>query len=305
MIPAAVPGESELRPEQTARAGAWSKVRRSGRRIRDELIGRGLWGPIDPFLVRAYRVLPAAAHETEALLPLGLRMVLPPNYPDSRVYRDGLYEPELTSYFLRAIRPGWTVIDGGANVGYYTLLASRAVGPGGRVFAFEPDPASYEYLIRNLDANHCHNVSPLRIALSDQAGSFEFEKSRFPGGSHLATGASANGRLIRVETVRLDEFLAEREIKAVHMAKLDIEGAEVPALKGMAGLVGSFDAIHLVVEYNPRALRRTGRSVRDLFSTLSSLGFSHARSLEMTSPPFAIDDAPELPKHVQNLEIWR
>src|SRR5512138_2867115 len=70
----------------------------------------------------------------------------------------GTYEPEETEAVLRSVKSGMVVVDIGANIGYYTLLFARLVGPQGRVIAFEPDPATFALLKKNVDSNQHRNV---------------------------------------------------------------------------------------------------------------------------------------------------
>ncbi len=81
----------------------------------------------------------------------------------------GSYERYETNLFKSMLTPGMKVIDVGANVGYYTLIAARAVGPTGRVFAFEPDPGNYELLLRNIELNGYRNIVASQCAVTGEA----------------------------------------------------------------------------------------------------------------------------------------
>src|SRR5262245_2134996 len=78
------------------------------------------------------------------------------------------YEPEETAFIEAALAPGMTFLDLGANVGYFTCLAARKVGPAGRVWAFEPDPRNFRLLVRSVKANGLSNVTAVRAAASDR-----------------------------------------------------------------------------------------------------------------------------------------
>ena len=75
----------------------------------------------------------------------------------------GTYEPEQTRAFEELVKPGDTVLDVGAHVGYYTLLSSVLVGASGRVFAFEPNPRNYHYLDQHVYLNRCRNVTTVPL----------------------------------------------------------------------------------------------------------------------------------------------
>ena len=138
----------------------------------------------------------------------------------------GLYEYEKQQLIARQVRPGTIFYDVGANVGFYSLQASELVGSG-RVFAFEPAPRNLSYLEKHLELNHAANVEVLAIAISDQNGtsSFETEESGFM--VHLSGEGS-----IAVPTATLDSLVEEGIVLPPDCVKMDIEGAELLALRG-------------------------------------------------------------------------
>lgn len=138
----------------------------------------------------------------------------------------GTYEPEQTALFERLLRPGHTVLDVGANVGYYTLLASVLVGDAGRVHAFEPEPRNAGFLRRHVSINRRGNVRVEQAALSDRAGT-----ARFDFGSGSGTGHLAEAGALEVRTLRLDDYCAEHGL-APDAVKIDVEGAEMSVLEG-------------------------------------------------------------------------
>jgi FkbM family methyltransferase len=140
----------------------------------------------------------------------------------------GIYEPHMQKLIAREVTPDAVFYDVGANVGFYSLLASVLVGQG-KVFAFEPLPTNVAYLHRHLNLNAVKNVEVLEIAICDQVGSSSFERE----------GTGAMGRLeaqgsLRVATATLDSLLQEQRIAPPRYIKMDIEGAEPKALMGAA-----------------------------------------------------------------------
>src|SRR5260370_20038461 len=102
-----------------------------------DLTGAGFWGPWWGSSRSWGPVLPRPpATEVEVELPLGLSLIVPPGYPSYRNFATRLYETDVTELFLSVVSSAMTVVDLGANIGYYTLLASRLAGAGGRVYAF-------------------------------------------------------------------------------------------------------------------------------------------------------------------------
>ena len=138
----------------------------------------------------------------------------------------GSYEREQTRLFEAHVRPGQTVLDVGAHVGYYTLLASSLVGPRGAVWAFEPSPHNARFLRRHVRLNRCANVRVEEGAVSSREGTAWFAPGSGSGTGHLA----GSGRF-QVRTVALDAWCAEREIRP-DVVKIDVEGAEREVLEG-------------------------------------------------------------------------
>jgi FkbM family methyltransferase len=139
---------------------------------------------------------------------------------------NGTYEREQTRLFEQLLRPGGVVLDVGANVGYYTLLASVLVGDGGSVHAFEPEPRNAEFLRRHLRINGRRNVTVQQAAVSDRAGTARFEFGTGSGTGHLADAGA-----LEVRTLRLDDYCAEHAL-APAAIKIDVEGAEMSVLHG-------------------------------------------------------------------------
>ena len=138
----------------------------------------------------------------------------------------GFYESEKQKLISREVQSGSVFWDVGANVGFYSLLASKLVGSG-KVFAFEPAPRNLSYLRKHLALNRVANVEVLAAAVSDRNGtsSFEVEETGFMG------RLSGEGG-IRVPTATLDSLVDEGKVLPPDYVKMDIEGAELLALTG-------------------------------------------------------------------------
>ncbi len=144
------------------------------------------------------------------------------------------YEPIETKVIKDLVSEGDVVVDAGANIGYYTILLSRAVGPGGKVYAFEPGKECFNLLKRNVKENNCKNVVLVNKALSDEEGEIKFyinEKDKASSSmleetKHLGTEVTVGG------TTRDKEV-----VEAVDFMKMDIEGAELDCLIGATELL--------------------------------------------------------------------
>jgi FkbM family methyltransferase len=135
----------------------------------------------------------------------------------------GTFERAEQDVFARTVRAGDVVYDLGANVGFYTLLAAKLVGPTGRVVAFEPVPRNLGYLRRHLALNRCENVTVVAAAVSDRPG-----RARFRDGPAHTVGTLADDGEYDVDVVALDGFAGPPP----RVIKIDVEGAEAGVLRG-------------------------------------------------------------------------
>ncbi|MEO8036164.1 MAG: FkbM family methyltransferase, partial [Acidobacteriota bacterium] len=146
------------------------------------------------------------------------------------------YERESQKVFLQQVGPGAIVFDVGANVGFFTLLASRLAGPGGHVYAFEPVPLNLEFLRRHLQLNKSGNVTVLPLAASSTRGTAHFALAGSPSMGSL----SADGELtVRTET--LDALIAAGTARPPTFMKIDVEGAEYDVLTGAAETLRQYE----------------------------------------------------------------
>jgi FkbM family methyltransferase len=171
----------------------------------------------------------------------------------------GTLEPFEVDLFERAIRPGMTVLDVGANSGYYTLLAARLVGASGKVFAFEPDPRTVESLRANVRANGLNNVRVVPRAASDRAGPRAFHLSRTAAhsGLHRSTTMDAVSATTSVDSVAADDALQGETMDVI---KIDVEGVEPAVLRGLSRTLGANPDVRLFLEFNPATLEAAGVS---------------------------------------------
>jgi len=184
----------------------------------------------------------------------------------------GIYEPGVTRLFQREIRPGDLVLDIGANIGYFTLLAARLAGNSGKVLAFEPDPTNFGLLSRNVADNGYKNVSPRQEAVADKAGTLRLYLSASNRGDHRLFDPGDSRESIEVRTVALDQALKGLDRK-VRFIKMDVQGAEALALAGMKGLLGSNRGLKLVTEFEPKNLELAGSDPRRFLVSLKKAGF--------------------------------
>ena len=173
----------------------------------------------------------------------------------------GTYEREKVEAFYREISPASVVYDVGANVGIYTVLACRAVGPSGRVFAFEPVAANLEFLRRNVGVNRFSNCEIVPAAVSDKNGAVSFASG---GGSCL--GKISDRGEYSVPSLTLDSFVAAGH-PLPRLMKIDVEGAEAAVLAGARESLAAALPLIFLATHGPEVHDRC-------CAFLTSLGYS-------------------------------
>ena len=157
----------------------------------------------------------------------------------------GTYELDKQVLFTKELKPEMVVYDIGANVGYYTLLASTLVTNEGKVYSFEPFPENVAYLNKHLELNKISNVSVIEKAISNQNGKLKFEI-----GENNSVGKISDTGTIVVETISIDDFIKQGYPKP-DVIKMDIEGAEYVALTGAHHLLKSNKPIIFLATHSP------------------------------------------------------
>jgi FkbM family methyltransferase len=226
--------------------------------------------------VQRYLRLDAPVHEPWLE---GLTLTIQPGDQLSRAaFVSGLYEPNTAIQLRRLLQPGGVFFDVGANVGVFSLLGSRWVGPSGQVFAFEPSTRELARLREQISTNHLENVTVVAAAVSDRPGSTELRVApdSYAGlnttGERFAYDNVGTATVERVPVVTLDELAAERGLARVDVIKLDVEGSELAALRGAADLLQRHRPA-LVLEVFAASLRAHGATVADLDGFLQAAGY--------------------------------
>jgi len=142
-------------------------------------------------------------------------------------------------FLEQTLRPGSRFLDIGANVGFFSLMAARLVGPTGRVYAFEPEPRIFEALARSARVNGYEQLQAFQLALSDREDELAFYRARDGTASSLvpeAPGREARyERTLTARVTSLDRLVAEGklDISGLTAIKVDVEGEEVRTVAGM------------------------------------------------------------------------
>ncbi len=183
----------------------------------------------------------------------------------------GTWEPDESAFLRSRLAPGMTLLDIGANVGYFSILGARSVGPTGTVVAIEPEPANYALLCANLWEARAGNVEPIRAAASSFNGPISLSVSRENCGDHRSFLERPLEQVLEVVGVRVDEML-DRDAR-VDVIKIDIQGADHRAVVGMEGLLARCAPV-LLVEFWPRGIEDLGDRPIDVLSYYRSLGLT-------------------------------
>ncbi len=227
------------------------------------------------------------------------------------------HEVDTVRLVRRIVQPGMVVLDVGAHVGYYARHFAGLVGSGGRVFAFEPHPRTFGVLSQNVSRFTC--VEAVQVAVSDKEGTAELydylmmsasgslhydesilqmQKSQLSE-SDIAPRITTDFPVEKytVRTVPLDRFLSARGVEQVDVVKMDIEGAEMSALRGMRETIARSPRLALIMEYNPQALKASYQRPQQALDEVMALGFSRMQAVgaggvltDLTGGGAALDD---------------
>jgi FkbM family methyltransferase len=210
--------------------------------------------------------------------------------------KQGAFEPFERELFVEALRPGMVVLDLGANVGYYTLLAARKVDRDGVVYAFEPHPRTLRSLRDNVAMNTASNVRIFDAAVSDRSGERLLYVSDTASHSGLYRSMEdEKPRSLSVATLAIDDLDLDR----IDLLKLDIEGEEQAALEGMQRTLARSPEATAFLEFNPAALLAAGREPTSFMLYLQG----RFREVEVIDEQARRTTAPQLPLSGERLNL--
>jgi FkbM family methyltransferase len=197
------------------------------------------------------------------------------------IYANRIWESIETRLITANVRPGDMVIDLGANIGYYTTICSRLVGPTGQVHAFEPDDKNFLTLQLNLALNNIQNVKPVKAVVSDSEGIAVFElRSQVNDGAHMVVhgDSQAEGGFARTchPKLTLDQYLKHNpQIDRINFIKMDTQGSEPFILKGAQDAIRSNrNHLKMVIEFDPVWVQSIGGvDPVEYLSWIESMGF--------------------------------
>lgn len=202
--------------------------------------------------------------------PLRMRVhALTDVHVSAAIARAGIWEPQETRFLLETLRPGDVFVDVGANIGYFSLLASRRVGPTGAVLAFEPEAANYALLEANRQLNACDNIRGFQVALGEENASGTLYLNELNRGDHSLYPARQGRSGQDISIVNGSRLIAATHPR-VNFIKIDTQGAECDVLRGLRDLIAASAAdLIMIIEFSPMHLANAGSSGRDLLDLLA------------------------------------
>jgi len=183
-------------------------------------------------------------------------------------------DPYAMSLFKNELNLGDIVVDAGANIGLYTLPAAKIVSNSGKVYSFEPDSVSFSNLKKNVVGNGIENTDVVNKALSSKTGKAKFASSEYFTRMRnvLINDQEKSKSFVTVDTISLDDFFKDKP-KKVNFIKIDIEGAEFEALKGMKNILAQNVEIKILLEFHPQFLTSFGTNISEFLDFLFSFKY--------------------------------
>ena len=205
-------------------------------------------------------VVEAATDVGPLLLHAGDQVITP------AIVQDGRWEADEGAWLRATVRRGQTVIDCGANIGYFSVLASRLVGPRGKVIAVEPDRDNLTLLTHNLWRNGCENVRVVPAAAWRERGFLSLRRSPTNTGDHRTFAAAGAGL---VPSVTLDEVVAGQRVDVV---KIDTQGADHHVVEGLEATLGRDPGCVTLIEFWLEGMQERDVDPRDVLARYRGLG---------------------------------
>jgi len=179
----------------------------------------------------------------------------------------GWHEMKTTELFIKLTGPGSTVVDIGANIGFFTLLAAKLVGRKGVVLSFEPEPTSFSLLTESVERNNFDNVRLYQKCISNVDGQQLLHLSVTPNKGLHSIARDPGGPSIQVPSARLDTLASSLGIGSIDLLKIDVEGAEPEVLEGAGRLLSESRVRNIIMEWeHPEGWARRNDILEMIFS---------------------------------------
>lgn len=188
-------------------------------------------------------------------------------YLDRNIIDTGVFEKRSTELLPSLVKQGDTVLDIGANIGYYTVLLSKLIGDSGQIYAFEPTKHFGEVLKVNLSENKINNVEVLEYGLSNKVQQLEIDIGPSSATMHSPEGYDSVIAQENIKLSTLEEFIKERELSEINFIKIDVDGHEPLFFEGAWTVLDSFSPI-VLCEISHLHYLEAGSTAWDFYRTV-------------------------------------
>jgi FkbM family methyltransferase len=269
-------------------------------RIRERFFPRTRFANL-PIVGRLIPLLLQRARSPVVENVLGHRMMLD-DQDSMGLSIDPVFEPLETAFCVAAAKPGFVVVDIGANIGYYTLLFAKHVGASGRVFAFEPDRENFRLLSSNVGMNGYANVTAVQAAVSNANEQLELYRSETNRMDHRTYHPGEEWETVTVRALRLDDYFGP-DARRVDLVKMDIQGSEPSALAGMTQILTENASVLLITEFWPHGLTAARHNPAEYLARLSQLGFRFSQ-IDERRKQIVLTTAADLLAMTNERDVW-
>lgn len=206
-----------------------------------------------------------------------------PDLIQSRIYFFGFWEPQLSSFVRKVLRPGDTFVDVGANIGYFSLLASSIVGESGSVYSVEASPTIFAKLEKNVLLNQSANIKIFNAAASDHIGTLPIymgSKENIGTTTTVMNVAERKGLVLeaQVPAAPLANIIGVENLLKARLIKIDVEGAEASVIRGVLDLLPRFNNdTEWVIEISPTGTDQNINQAKKLLENFRNAGYKLLR----------------------------
>ena len=210
----------------------------------------------------------SAIYDGDVLIDLHLK-----DWVQIQIYFLDYFDLRGIKYLKSILKEGSTFIDIGANIGSYSLVASKLVGDNGKVFAFEPVDKIFTSLKKTISNNSIYNIDLIKKIVTNKVSEFNiYISDDSNSGRSTILENEEMEKFEVVESITLDKFIEEVNIDRIDFIKIDVEGAELSVLEGMKNVLTKFRPI-LFIEISPDIKSNQGAQENSITDFLSALGY--------------------------------
>ena len=185
----------------------------------------------------------------------------------------GCYETYNLAVFENMLRPGFCVVDVGANIGLYSAIGAKRVGPSGRVVAVEPDATNCSFIRLTRERNHLDNLVVIEKAAGAVSGPALLHLCRTNKADHRSYG-DGQRETVAIEMTTLDSLYSELQLPPVDILKVDTQGFELFVARGMEQMLETSPDVNVLIEFWPWGITKAGGSPKELLEFFTDRGFT-------------------------------